>query len=754
MARKWSHAMKKIAAVVLCSLALSGIVSAQAPAPAEPKPADRQATPTSSEPQRFFDSVTVSATMNPAAVKATPGTVSVIDAGTIQRRLIENAADLVAFEPGIYIESNLTRIGLNGFNIRGIGGNRVMTQVDGVETSEQFDFGPFNVHQFSLDLDTLKTAEIVRSAGSSMYGSDALGGVVSLFSKDPVDYLAGQRFHVGGKMLFDGRTRTGSGNIALAGGGSRVQASLFSSYASGHEPRNQGSVRSENATRTALNPQDIREAQALGKVTVASGGGSILRAIVEVADHQVGTTAFTSRAMTVAGPSITNTADVTSDDTMQRRRLSVDQSVVGLGLTQWSWSGYVQQSDTRQVVDELRITTGTGPALTVNRSGTLDYDQDSYGGALQGRQAFTPGGQSLLFTFGGSHKHNTFDMLRDRVDVNAATGAVIPNTALILPTKYFPTSDVGESGAYVQAELRLGAVTLVPGVRYDRFSLDADAQDAVFLASLSPVPEDFHADASSARLGAAVRLSDAVTLHAQYAGGFRAPPYSAVNSGFTNLQGGYTSIPNTSLDAETSDNVEFGVRSATGPFSLAVTGFWNAYDGFIQQMLRGTNPTTRLLEYQYQNISKVKIRGVEFQGEVRLAETLRFRAAYAVIDGDDVSGTTDVPLDTIAPNQAVFGLLYAPKSNRWGTDLTVRAVQAQSAARAGAFFAPDAYGVVDLTGWFAIGRMVTVRGGALNLTDATYYQWSHVRGRSATDPVIDRYSSPGASGIVSVSYGW
>ena len=82
-------------------------------------------------------------------VKETPGTVSVIDAETIERRLIENIADLVKFEPGVYIETNLTRIGLNGFNIRGIGGNRVMTQVDGVETSEQFDFGPFNVHQFA-----------------------------------------------------------------------------------------------------------------------------------------------------------------------------------------------------------------------------------------------------------------------------------------------------------------------------------------------------------------------------------------------------------------------------------------------------------------------------------------------------------------------------------------------------------------------------------------------------------------------------
>ena len=153
--------------------------TAQDPQEARPDPA---APPPDKAPQ-FFNDVTVTATMSPAVVKDVPGTVSVIDAEAIARGLIENTADLVKFEPGVYIESNLTRIGLNGFNIRGIGGNRVMTQIDGIETTEQFDFGPFNVHQFGLDLDTLKSAEIVRSAGSSMYGSDALGGVVSFFTK-------------------------------------------------------------------------------------------------------------------------------------------------------------------------------------------------------------------------------------------------------------------------------------------------------------------------------------------------------------------------------------------------------------------------------------------------------------------------------------------------------------------------------------------------------------------------------------------
>ena len=183
---------------------------------ATPDTATAQST---DDPLTFLDAVTVTATLRPAPVRETPGMVSVIDSETIQERLLENFADLVKYEPGVYVESNVTRLGLNGFNIRGIGGNRVMTQVDGVQTSEQFDFGPFNVHQVGLDVDALKSVEIVRSANSALYGGDALGGVVSLFTKDPADYLRRQRFHIGAKTTWDGRSNDVSGNLSLAAGG-------------------------------------------------------------------------------------------------------------------------------------------------------------------------------------------------------------------------------------------------------------------------------------------------------------------------------------------------------------------------------------------------------------------------------------------------------------------------------------------------------------------------------------------------------
>ena len=209
--------------------------------------------------------------------------------------MFETFADLVKYEPGVYVENNVTRLGLNGFNIRGIGGNRVMTQVDGVQTSEQFDFGPFNIHQVAFDVDALKSVEIVRSANSALYGSDALGGVVSLFTKDPADYLQGDRFYVGAKTTWDGRANDASANLTLAGGTDRLQASVFVSANRGGEIRNQGTVATPDDTRTVPNPQDVLGTQMLAKLVFTATPGNVWRVAAETYDSRVETEWYSDR---------------------------------------------------------------------------------------------------------------------------------------------------------------------------------------------------------------------------------------------------------------------------------------------------------------------------------------------------------------------------------------------------------------------------------------------------------------------------
>ncbi|MCY4121378.1 MAG: TonB-dependent receptor, partial [Acidobacteria bacterium] len=329
------------------------------------------------------------------------------------------------------------------------------------------------------------------------------------------------------------------------------------------------------------------------------------------------------------------------------------------------------------------------------------------------------------------------------------------------PTKYFPESGVAEAGAYVQAEFLLGRVTLVPGLRFDRFTLDADQQDPIYLAGLNPEAVDFGDAALSPKVGAAVRMSDTLTVHGQYAAGFRAPPYSAINTGFTSLRTGYTTLPNPDLRAERSDNLELGVRAAFDRASVGATVFSNWYDGFIEITTLGENPATRLLEFRSENLEAARISGLELRAEAWLSASVTLRGSYARIEGVEIvqgAATAAIaestPLGSVAPNEGVIGLRYARPSGRWGQELSVRLVESAAGRHADDWFEPDGYAVVDLVGFLRLAESLTFRFGVLNLTDAKYFEWWNVRGRRGNDPVIDRYSSPGLGVIGSVGYDW
>src|SRR5690606_32912687 len=152
-------------------------------------------------------------------------------------------------------------------------------------------------------------------------------------------------------------------------------------------------------------------------------------------------------------------------------------------------------------------------------------------------------------------------------------------------------------------------LTVIPGIRYDRFSIDADQGDDVYVAEHG-LPADSTSDAVSARIGVSYRGADTTTVPAQFAQGFRAPPYSAVSTGCTNLLAGYMTQPNVNLKPETSLNYEGGIRTAVGAVSFGATAFLNDYEDFIAQATLGFNPATGLLEFQSQNVASARIRGI------------------------------------------------------------------------------------------------------------------------------------------------
>ena len=744
-----------IAASTFC-LALCGAPLLAQETSSAPPESEAAAQSADADTATFLDELTVTAAHVPAPLRDTPGNVSVVTDDDIEDHMFEDIADLVKYEPGVYVEGNATRLGLNGFNIRGIGGNRVLTQVDGVRSAEQFDFGPFNVHQQSIDIDTLKSAEIVRSAGSALYGSDAVGGVISLITKNPSDYLGGGASYFGAKVGFDGRSRDRNVNLTGAGGGEAARVSLFASTSRSDELDNAGQTGGDGMDRDRPNPQERERFQALGKAAFDFSAGNTLRAAAELSTADVNTDARSSLGTSRLGPFTITNLDVAAKDAQDRNRFSLSQSIAERGgVDLWTWRIDKQTADTKQRIDERRMVAAFGPPSLRDRSGDLTFEQETFGGDVAGlvETGGSSGRFSGTFRFGAGMVVDDFDMVRDRVEFDRA-GNPVP-TSLVFPTKYFPQTETEETNAYAQGELRWNRVTLIPGVRYDRFVVDADPNDAVYIASGGLPAASLDADAVSPKLGAAVQLSDALTLTAQYAAGFRAPPYSSINTGFTNLAGGYQTIANGELEAEISDNVEIGLRGSAGGTSWSLNGFRNLYEDFIELQTVGFNRQLNVIEFQNVNLTEVEIDGVEFRLESRLGDNFLLRASYAHIDGADTTGEEEVPLASIAPNEGVIGLRYLADSTRWGLDGSVRFVDDRDPAKVTeGELAPEGFQVVDLVAFFALPSNMKLRVGVLNALDEEYFESWHVRGRQANDPRLLLYSSPGRNAVASLTYNW
>ena len=135
------------------------------------------------------DETAMHATRTPHSVFDAPGIVSRENADAPGNALSGDVADLLEFVPGVEIEGGPRRLGQN-IRIRGYNPRSVLTLMDG----RRQHFESAHDGRFFADPSLLKAVEIVRGGASSIYGSGAVGGVAALETKDAADFLTpGQR---------------------------------------------------------------------------------------------------------------------------------------------------------------------------------------------------------------------------------------------------------------------------------------------------------------------------------------------------------------------------------------------------------------------------------------------------------------------------------------------------------------------------------------------------------------------------------
>ncbi|VVN98888.1 TonB-dependent receptor [Pseudomonas fluorescens] len=729
--------------------------------------------------------VTISATRQEQSVESVPGTVTVHTREELDRNNVNTIKDLVRYEPGVSVGGAGQRGGISGYNIRGIDGNRILTQVDGVEIPNGFFNGPYAKTQRNyVDPEIIKRVEILRGPASVLYGSNAIGGAVSYFTLDPDDIIKpGQDVGARLKTGYSSADESWLKSATVAGRADRFDGLLHYSQRDGHETESYGSNNGTGLARTAANPEDVRASNVLAKIGWNYNDDSRLGLTYEKYkdDRDIDLKSAYGGPFFNGQPTIPDRILPggmyqwrTGNDTVTRERFGLEHrfALDSLLVDNVKWSLNHQVAKTDQSTAEFYYPI----SRQVLRTRETLYEEKQWVVDAQLDKAFSLGDTEHLFTYGTTLKQQKVTGSRSGNGTCLAVfgscrviGAVSPSDVL-KKSSDFPDPTINTYSLFAQDQISWDKWTFLPGLRYDYTQLKPHITEE-FLNTVAADGRGTVSDENktwhkvSPKFGLTYALTDQYTWYGQYAEGFRTPTAKALYGRFENTADGYIVAPNPDLEPEKSKTYETGLRGnfESGSFDVAV--FYNKYRDFINE--DAITPGDNELTFQSHNIKHATIKGAEIKGRLNLDAFgapqglyTQGSVAYAYGRNDD----TGQPLNSINPLTGVFGLGY--DQDNYGGLLSWTLVKNKDRVDDSNFKSPDGvssqfkspgFGVLDLTGFYKVTDDVTVSAGLYNLTDKKYWLWDDVRGydgvgeAAVINPAnLDRLTQPGRNFAVNL----
>lgn len=442
-----------------------------------------------------IETITVYATRNPIEAFDYPGQVTVIEKGVIDDFNPSTIADIFDAVPGSNIGGGPRRSGQTP-DVRGLSGEGVLVLFDGARQS----FLSGHDGRFFVDPDLIQAVEVVRGPTSALYGSGALGGVIALRTVTAAD------------LLNDGETAS----VKVGGG--------FQSVNDEWRITSTGAWRSEDSRFDVVGNFTLRNS---GDIDL--GSGLTLPADDEVLSSLLKTTFRPSDDLTLSASWIRFGGDSVDPNNPQGNNIAgsgngevfrdIDSNTVqgtinyapsGSNLVDVNLTGYY----TRNIVEEDEVET----------TRLISREVETIGVALDNRSRFSFGSAAdLTLTYGGEYYRDEQVGL-DNTTPDGTRGGVPDATG-----KFY--------GLFAQAELALnnplgapGVLTIIPGVRWDKFE-----NDAVGEASTDD-------QATSPKVGVSYKPIDELIIFGNWAEAFRAPSFNEVYADNVHFQ-----IPNLSV---------------------------------------------------------------------------------------------------------------------------------------------------------------------------------------------------------------
>jgi hemoglobin/transferrin/lactoferrin receptor protein len=543
--------------------------------------------------------------------------------------------------PSVMVQK--TSYGQGSPYLRGVTGFRTLCMVDGVRLNNSvFRDGP-NQYWNTIDPLSIGDYEVVMGPGSTLYGSDAVGGVVNALSMEPPDWTGSPDWER--RLYYRGSTaeRSSIGRVQVGG---RVSEQL--GFVGGYSLKSFGDLRGG---------RDVGVQEHTGYDE--SDFDAKLKCYLDA-----------DTALTLAHQS------VRQDDAWRTHR-----TIYGI-----EWEGLSHGSDKVHSFDQSRDLTylrleadkldGFADALQatvsrhaqgedmlrVNSDDTQDrqgFDVTTWGGTLQ-LDSLTAWGQ---WNYGLDYYHDVVDSYARKYTSSGA----LSSTAIQGPVADDATYD--SLGLYVQDTLSYfgGGLDVIPGLRYTFSEADANRVRNPTTGSAMSLNEDWQSAVGSLRLLVPLTEDRRHVLYGGVSQGERAPNLSDLTR-FDTARSTEIETAAPDLDPERFTTYEIGIKSRTERLVSILSCYYTTIDGMIVRTPTGATVNG------YREVTK-KNAGDGFIQGVELSEMYRFSRTWSAwVNGSWMDGRVDAyPTSAAEQERDYTSRLMPPTAElglRWQTSDT------------------------------------------------------------------------------------
>lgn len=564
-----------------------------------------------------LEEIVVTATKTERTIGEVPGRVEVITKEEIQQYSgsASKVDDILRYISGLTVVrgNGIYSLGASA-TLRGLSneGARTLVLIDGAPINKS-DTGEVNFNR--ININDIERIEIFKGPASSLYGNNAMGGVINIITSKPDKPLKGA------VSSFYGTYHTYGGNFDLSGRLPNGDSGFYAK-ASGHYLNSDGYISTPREDRTQYTVKRFTE-EGIGSASVGYDFNKLNSIGLKVDYYNdkrgEGTKYFAENGIH---------RDFDTWATSLRYQ-------GGSGDMRWQAKVFWQNENYQRVSERLRGTTYT----------RFDVDSDRTDMGIDSSFS-TPIFTNNLFTVGG-------DIREGRVDASD-----------IYKTSTDRADNEGRLriyGLWLQDEMSFfkESLSIVGGLRLDY----AKFFDGSFFSTVSPFNQlngrqkDNSWTALSPRLSAQYKWLPELSTYASYGRGFRASILDDLcRSG---IMWGIYKVANPKLDPEKIDSFEVGLDySPLKKLNFTSSFYYSIGKDFLYYVPTGDSLSGRPL-YKRENIDKVISYGMEIEARFELTKGLSTFLNYtynkAKIDQFDQNPSIEGDELTRTPNHQVKG---------------------------------------------------------------------------------------------------